>query len=313
MSSTSSVSGARKKSHRAGIKYKARKEARALRKMAGIDTESVEDEDDYDFDETSTDGEHEEEGEEDEEVERETEVERKAEVEEEEERKAEVEEEEERETEVEREAEVERKVEEEEERETEVEREAEVEEERETKVERETEVEEEEERKTEEEEERKTEEEEERKTEEEEERKTEVEEEEEVEREGEREGEEAHERALDLEPPSLIYDSDEHEDSHEEIEAPKGLLDLDQTPADIEPGLSSSFTEAVVVCEEKAAVEAELCGERDTDTPKGAIFHPLSQLGFDKKDVPALTPDVVVTPQKKHPIKLLSLMRPKVL
>jgi len=305
MSSTSSVSGARKKSHRAGIKYKARKEARALRKMAGIDTESVEDEDDYDFDETSTDGEHEEEGEEDEEVERETEVERKAEVEEEEERKAEVEEEEERETEVEREAEVERKVEEEEERETEVEREAEVEEERETKVERETEVEEEEERKTEEEEERKTEEEEE--------RKTEVEEEEEVEREGEREGEEAHERALDLEPPSLIYDSDEHEDSHEEIEAPKGLLDLDQTPADIEPGLSSSFTEAVVVCEEKAAVEAELCGERDTDTPKGAIFHPLSQLGFDKKDVPALTPDVVVTPQKKHPIKLLSLMRPKVL
>jgi hypothetical protein len=158
-------------------------------------------------------------------------------------------------------------------------------------------------------------------------------------------GEQDHEDEVDYErhsesdAPSLTYDSDEHGEDHEELEAPEELfkpgeireavdskLDLDggedsltyveKIEAEIEIGTYEEQIETTAEIdsyEKKVEAEEEISKNQEGEVVKQRILDPSPPVAAEAKKVPAPKPNVTITPPKKHPIKLLSLMRPKVL
>jgi hypothetical protein len=147
------------------------------------------------------------------------------------------------------------------------------------------------------------------------------------------------ERHSEPDAPSLTYDSDEHEEDHEELEAPEDLfkpgeigevvdskLYLDggegvftyvgEIEAEVEIGAYEEQVEATAEIgsyEEKVEAEEEIGNKQEEEVVRARILGPSPPVAVEEKEVPAPKSNITITPPKKHPIKLLSLMRPKVL
>jgi hypothetical protein len=158
-------------------------------------------------------------------------------------------------------------------------------------------------------------------------------------------GEHPHEYEVDYErhskpdAPSLTYDSDEHEEDHEELEMPEELfkpgeiqeavdskLDfyggegtfayVEKTEAKVEIGTYEEpvdTTAEIGSYEETVEAEEEIGKKQDKEVVRERILDPSPPVVVEEKEVLAPKENVTITPPKKHPIKLLSLMRPKVL
>jgi hypothetical protein len=128
--------------------------------------------------------------------------------------------------------------------------------------------------------------------------------------------------------PSLTYDSDEHQEEHEEPEAEEEpskadkVREADSSKLDLNDGGDTLVFEGKVdpeaeigTCEEKVKTETEI-GMKQTEIEevvKGKVLDSSLPVTVGEEKVSTLKLDATLTPPKKHPIKLLSLMRPKVL
>lgn len=153
------------------------------------------------------------------------------------------------------------------------------------------------------------------------------------------EDEEEYERHSESDAPSLTYDSDEHEEDHEELEAPTkvfkpsgiraavdsklnsdggedSLTYVENIDTEVEIGTCEERVEAtteIVLYEEKVEREEEIGKKLEEEVVKERTLDASLPVVVEEKEVPAPKLNFTITLPKKHPIKLLSLMRPKVL